>query len=228
MSEIYIDVGPHKSASTYRQNVIYPKLEARNYIHCFANGGSTHLDFNIKRKIIISDESLSGWSYLPNHDAHKERLNSLNNLRKWFPDANIIVCKRKKESWKKSLWKQYVWAGGKLKYNQWKKEMNDSVFEIEDYITDLKNNFEKVLVLDFEELINNHQKYCEKICSFVGVETPKIENKRLNKSLSFKKTDQLRKFNKLWWTHESKGIPGFRYWREFLYLITEKDKTLVK
>lgn len=217
MNDIYIDVGPHKTATTWRQRVLYPVMDIRDHRHCFLDGKVQFIDGN---DAILSDETLYGWCYLPLHDSVHERRNALRNLTRWFPGASVIVCRREIEPWKHSLYKQYIWAGGSDTFEGWLSRLDDKVFDIDGYIARLQDAFEDVLVLDFELLKRDHRAFSQCICDFVGVPLPEYENRQLNVSLSDRQMKLLRQLNKLWWTHERKGIPGFRLWRELLYLLS--------
>lgn len=219
---IFIDVGPPKTASTFRQLVLYPKMDVLVYNHCFKKGDVEFINFESDKKIILSDETLYGWMYLPKHNAVLERKNCLKNLKRFFPEAGIIICRRELESWKQSLYKQYIWAGGSNDYRRWLNRLDDAVFDIEEYIYKLHENFEYVLILDFNDLKKDYRKYCRDICNFVGVSLPNFENRILNLGLSDQQTFILRLINKLLWTHEGTGIPGFRPWRDMLYRLTKK------
>jgi hypothetical protein len=226
-NEIFIDIGPHKTGSTFRQRIIYPHLKdinflgERNILYLFFFN-----DFEKYSKIIISNENLSGYSYLPDHDALSERKDALNNLKRMFPNAKIITCTRKRESWIKSLYKQYVWAGGVDTFERWMNRMDDQVFDLDPYIESLKNNFSDVLVLSFEDLKKDHRKYSRQLCDYIGSEIPTYENKKVNVSLSERQLNIYRIFNRVWKTHENPiGIPLFRHWRTLLYTITSKDKS---
>jgi hypothetical protein len=231
-NKIFIDVGPHKTASTFRQRILYPLLPVK--YHTMENKRS-HLhmlifsDYYDNQKHIISCENLSGWSYYPNRNTFIERDNMIKNLSRLFPDANIIIVRREIEDWKKSLYKQYVWAGGIDNYQTWLNRMDKRVFDIDGYIKKLRDNFPSVLVVPYQLIKSNHQEFSKQICDYIGVEVPDYENKKLNVSMSKKQLEVYRFFNNIWKTHENPiGLPFFKHWRELLYQISVKDKTNIE
>jgi hypothetical protein len=228
-NNIFIDVGPHKTASTFRQRILYPELPVKH--HTLENN-KDHLDlllfsdYDDNEKHIVSCENFSGYSYYPNRNALKERFLAVENLSRMFPDARAIIVKRDKEDWIKSLYKQYVWAGGILDYDSWMNQMDERVFDIDNYIDLLNEKFSDVLILPYDLLKKNHEEFSKKICEYIDVDLPKYENRKLNVSLSDRQLRIYRFLNRFWKTHEnSYGLPFFRHWREFLYRITVKDKT---
>jgi len=225
--EIFIDVGPHKTGTTFRQKFLYPYIDEINYLgHRINIELIIFKDFNKKnKKILISNENLSDWSYLPNHNAVKERNNAIKNIKKLFPNANIIICKRKRNKWIKSLYKQYIWSGGILSYKNWLNSMESNVFDLDDYIRVLKSNFDNVCVLNYNDMNENMEAFTKNLFDFFKVKPINYENRKVNVSLSDKKVKILRIFNHIFKTHENKyGLPFFRHWRYFLYEISTKDK----
>jgi len=223
--EIFIELSPHKTGTTFRQMILYPKMDV-HYSNNRILDTILFEDFDKPIKYLISNENFTGWSYLPEHDAVKERRNTVSNLKKLFPNAKIIICKREKNSWINSLYKQYIWAGGKKKFDQWYNSIDEAVFDIEKYISHIKKHFDDVLVLDFSLMKKDIFAFSKEICNYIGIELPIFENKKLNTSLSNKKMNLLRISNHVWKTHENHyGLPFFKFWRAFLYKISIKDHT---
>lgn len=226
MSKIYLDVGLPKTATTFRQKILYPILDI-NY-HTMENN-KNYLDLLLfsdysNGNHIISCEAFSGWSYLPDHDVISERKLAIASLSRLFPKAKIIISTREINTWKTSLYNQYVWSGGINNYSTWLDRMDKNVFDIGKYINLLKNNFSDVLVLPFELLKSNHQEFTKRLCQYLDVKVPSYENRALNASLSYKQLKLYRYLNHLWRTHENPvGLPFFKHWRELLYRITVKD-----
>lgn len=224
MSNIFLDVGPPKTATTWRQRILLPAMDVRDFSHVFLDGTAHYVNLDSDAPIVLSDEGLYGRFHRPD-SVYRDRERAFVNMRRFFPDASVIICRRDVYEWQRSLWKQYVWAGGSDGFEGWLSRIDSGVFDIDGYIARLQDAFGNVLVLDFEMLKRDYLEFSRQICDFVGVPVPNFDNRRLNVSLSERQTEILRQLNKLWWTHERQGIPGFRLWRELLYMLTEKNKT---
>jgi hypothetical protein len=225
MNEIYIDVGVMKSGTKFREYILYPAIkEIKLYTFPFSKHNPMYLNYNTADKIVLVDESLSGRLYRPECDVLKERNNSINNMKRCFPKANIIICTRKGESFIKSAYRQYVFSGGIDKFDSWYDRINKKVFDFDDYIKSLRNSFNNVLVLDFELLKEDTNTFAKKLCGFMGVEIPIFKNRKLNASLSDRQTNVWRLCNHLWKTHENQyGIPAYRFFRKIVERIGVKQ-----
>lgn len=198
-SEIFIDVGLPKTGTTFRQNYIYPKMDVEFYNTPIVKGNLIFKSFNVERKILISDEQISGLYQhrIETKDIKLQRENAVKNIVEWFPSAKIILCTREKTSWINSLYKHYVSEGNTLKKEIWIEKINKDIFDIDGYIKLLKNNFSNVLILRFEDFCTDNNKFIEQISRFIGVKTPIFNIKKINASLSKSQTNTLRNINKI-------------------------------
>jgi hypothetical protein len=226
MTNIYIDVGIMKSGTKFREYILYPAIKDINlYNFPFSKNNPIFYDYENAEKVVLVDESLSGWIYRPEHDAIKERNYAVKNIKNFFPDANIIICTRDKKTLVNSAYKQYVFSGGINSFDTWYGRLDERVFDFKDYINDLEDSFNRVLVLDFKLLKNDIQSFAKEMCNFMEVDVPYFENRRLNVSLSDRQTEIWRLLNHLWKTHENiRGIPVYHYFRKLVELIGVKGR----
>lgn len=245
-TDIYIHVGPHKSATTFLQNIIFPQIEEINYINKpkfdIKNPKLDFLKFDIEfdKKNLISNESFSGRQQFGGEGSKFEKtLQITDELYKTFPKAKIIVGYREKENWLSSLYSQYLKGGGILDYNDWYKKIFDKKFlEFDNYINYLKRLFDSVYIYKFSLLKKNPKEFTKGICNFMNVETPEFENKIINSKLNEKQL-KLVKFLNCLWMPRKEGIlnstdirnyrgflPRERYFNPILVtkLLTEKNK----
>jgi len=181
MGKIIVHVGYPKTGSTFLQKDVFPKIKNVNFLTNDLN----NFDFkNVKKdKLnILSREGLFG---LPHESDLKTGYQRINEIKKNFPDAHIILIIREKKPWIKSLYKQYITGGGKYNFKKWFLNNFDLGFlDYEKNIKYLEKNFKQVLVLKFENLKKDPDKFVKDICDFIGVEVPKYENKIRGKSPS--------------------------------------------
>ena len=107
MTEYFIHLGLHKTGTTWLQSEVFSRLKNVSYLHQF------ELDTIIpdSKKVLISCEWLSGKPHLL--ESTEKMYIIADRLKKIFPSSKIIVGFRDKDSWLKSLWKQYIMEGGK-------------------------------------------------------------------------------------------------------------------
>lgn len=180
MQQVYLHIGFHKTASTYFQKKVWPKLEGFNYINWGLDYNKSYLKFahenpmafekkyylNIfkkelssKNNFLISEEKLSGqpsYRYLNNQ-------NLLNQLNQVFPNAKYIVFIRNQFDLSISLYKQYIKEGG------WK--------SIEEYFGFVNGKFienHSVLSENFNLSMLRFDKYFEYLLTLIPLENLKI------------------------------------------------------
>lgn len=207
MSDVFIDVGLPKTGTTFRQKVIYPQLDDIEYYrYAFKRGINEFIGYE-NSKILISDESISGrCCYMPQHSA-SERYNAVRNLKKLYPDAEILISVRNRDEWIQSLYRQYIWFGGKLTFNEWLEDIDTEAHDIQKYIRLLEENFDTVHIFYLEDMKKNIYTFAEKLCAVLGVEYVEFDNRIVNRSFSVRQTETLRKLNYL-----NRGTVG-----EYLY-----------
>ena len=186
--ELYIHVGLHKTATTFLQNEIFPKLKGVKYYNLIKAKNRQEILFASMEengKILISDEDISGTPLIFGSKAI-EREKMAYALHKLFPDAKIIVGIRDKDSWfnsvKNHILRTYPYRGKKEVMENFDYEY----LEFDKYINLLKKLFgeNNVYVYVYEDLKANPNKFIEGICKFIGVETPYFENKIINRRIS--------------------------------------------
>ncbi|WEG12876.1 sulfotransferase domain-containing protein [Pullulanibacillus sp. KACC 23026] len=136
MKTIYLHIGYHKTATTFLQRIIFPKLKQLNYINKTGEALKRMNQIRTKKltkkeiesfrkfinkkdngkPILISNEGFSG---NPLHSKKtKKQFEVLEDLRKIFPpsefDVHIIVGIREQVSLLTSLYLQYIKMGGVL------------------------------------------------------------------------------------------------------------------
>jgi hypothetical protein len=202
MNELFIHVGLPKTATTFLQRLVFPKMDI-NYISI----NSEHtINYIINSKIrddkinLISDEELYGDVFsMKNMDSGKV---IAKRLRKLYPKAKIIVVLREKEAWTKSLYKQFMRNPQRAilvnNYDQWYENFfNHKSLDFNGYIKVLKSLFNDVLILNFEELKKDNKNFVSKIADFMNVPMPEYENKRINVGLNDKHLKFIRLCGKL-------------------------------
>ena len=219
--KVVLHVGMHKTATTFLQAEIFPKLKNVNLIHKFELGSKLYED----KLNIISNEGFSGKSYHPFTNAD-ERFIKADRLHAMFPDAFILIGVRNPTSWHKSLYSQYLKRGGILKFEEWKENVDPRYFDTYYYINYLQKLFgeKKVYVYEFEELIKNHHKFVLGICAFLEVDVPEYENKVFQRSFTTRQKETMRKLNKIFHSKQNpKGIIPFEPFRRLIDMVRKTD-----
>jgi len=196
--EIFIHVGLPKTGTTFLQEKVFPKMDV-NFI-CKENLVTAKL--SLDKVNLISDEDLS----------HKidifgsNKYEVANRIHRMFPNAKIIVVFREKEKWLKSLYNQYLKAFYRpyIPFEKFRNIVVESgALEFEKYEQHLKNLFDDVLVLQFEDMKKDVYGFVSKICEFMGVDVPDFDTTPVNVSLNERQL-KLIQFVKarnisLWW-----------------------------
>jgi len=131
--KIYIHIGLPKTASTFLQLRLFPKL--KNDQIFYSQDLSRILTEIIRadeksedkikelyskiekinsQTILISNETFFG-SYFNNYDNFNKNMNLISEI---FPQANIIVVLRNQIDWLSSIYKQFVRQGGVVSFNR--------------------------------------------------------------------------------------------------------------
>jgi len=205
MEEIYLHVGPHKTASTYLQQHIFNQLEGfdyygptsditkklhpQNYNISDEKAGSVNVDelnsLAINNKVLISSENWFGEHNL----GYQNRFSNCDIIKKLIPAAKIIIIIRKQDDWLKSLYKQNVQKGSYFSFEDFVAQFgfDDNPFDvIDNYI----NNFgkENVHIIPYEKLLAEPDKFISDIASVLGysnalISVNRFENKSVNDKL---------------------------------------------
>ncbi len=221
MNETVIHMGLHKAGSSFLQKNIFPKIKE---IELFDIGDfNFYTEFSKEKINLISAEGLSSRPF-PKANRTDSCFVIANRIAKVFPNAKIILILRKKEELLKSWYSEYIKHGGILNYEDWFESWNNyDVLRFEEYISELDRLFSSLLVLNFEDLKKNSDKFVNDICNYIGVESPKFSNKIVNKKLNEKTLKRWRKANLLFKSsYNPSGPIPFRLLYEFEKLQRKK------
>jgi len=182
--QIFFHVGLGKTASTYLQYEVFPKLKGIHYIQ--------RTKYNQYPKII---EKTQTEKYLISREFDRQFYDEVGKMAEFDPDARIIIVLRKNESWIASQYRRYVKNGGYKTFNEfldlaenkgnWEKE------EVYFYpkLKFIEEHFNhKPLVLFHDELKNNPLQFIKRIANYTGTtfDEEKISLKPSHKSYSNK------------------------------------------
>lgn len=154
---VILHVGLMRCASTFLQKKVFPL--------------SPHK--------VISHELFSGNASYPKRLGFDFRNMMVVGLRAYYGDVPVIVCVRNPVKWVNSLYNQYVKHGQFHSYRFWMDNIFDErLLKFDEYIDLLKQNFSNVFVFDLETFD------LESLCDFLDVDYTKVDNVRVNRSLS--------------------------------------------
>ncbi len=195
-TDIVIHVGLHKTGTTFLQRQVFPYIQD---IHFVDKEESIRFDMKLeKNKInLISNEDLSGdpWG-----GDVGDRFQIAQRLKGAFPDARIIVGTREKNSWIKSLYKNYVRKGGIYDFDDFMKYVfSERRFNYNEYIDFLKELFNDIHVYDFSELKKDSVQFVKDICDFIGCIVPDFDNKKRNVAWNQRQIKLGLFLNRLWY-----------------------------
>lgn len=211
MAKIYIHIGLHKTGTTTLQKQLFPACEGLNYIqrpalrraiYSVTTEDPVYFDkVKVRKELLsqvtesrpnlISRECLSGSLGAGIIKRGLDNRSSiLNNLQAAVPEANIILVIRRQDDFARSLYRQYLKLGGTERIEQFfgvgmaaLPLAPISLFKYGPYIDSVLSRFKNgVLVLLFEEFVENPELFIEKLANYLGVETPKINIKNSNQS----------------------------------------------
>ena len=183
---MYIHVGFPRCASTFLQSEVFPKLNL-----CYIKR-KEHLQFNMTfksyyNKYILGDHKYRDKLYSSETIVGLEfwKPDAFDNtlfFSHFFPDANIIIVRRERDSWLSSMYHRYIEREGLMDYDLWfDTVLNQDLLDVDGYIARCKYLFSGcVLVLDYELLVEDDREFVGRICDFVGVPMPKYINKIVN------------------------------------------------
>ncbi len=140
-------------------------------------------------------------------------------LKKAHPQAEIIFVARCHISLVVSLYKQYIKHGyGAKTFSEWLHDDYDKSFDYIIHVIDyIKNNFNRYLILDYDELRTNQDGFIKKICDFIGCDFPNDYNRE--KVYISPSDDNIKSIIKI---NKSKIIPK-RFKQFFTYLFRKRS-----
>jgi len=175
VGDVILHLGLHKTGTTFLQKYIFPKLDGVFYANPIRPLGFRQCI--ITKKIVdniptlISYEGLSRHNYINDNEISMCEIAS--RLGKVFPDARAFVVLRNPDSWLRSLYNEYAKYDGRLPFDMWRTNIFDERdLDFEGYVSHLKSVFSDVLVLDYEYLRDDPHSFVNKLCRWIGTETP--------------------------------------------------------
>ena len=197
---------------------MFPNIKNISYVHC--------PDFLTK---IYEDKinlfSRERFSNVSSDKAIDTRENIADRLHIVYPNANIIIVLRKKESWLKSLYNTYIVMGGVLSFDDWYSNIfNDSALDFDSYVGYLEKVFNEVYVCWLEELEKDSHSFIKNMCDFIGCDVPEYKDIVKNESISSLQLEVVRNLNKLFISKFNKSgfIPYGRPFRPYKICIFKK------
>lgn len=221
MERIVIHIGLRKTASTFLQHNIFPKISNVAY----KRGGINPLSYDKvfdKEVFLISDEDIPGWPYLKGYTQEsffEQFKESLKTIKHIFKDPKLVVCFREPSAFIHSNYKQYLHEGGTVDWEDFFSLNESSLLDKNDfyfskYVDYLNENFrsEDLFIYDFQSFKKNNQKLSRAICDFIN---PGFQNlnfdissdKKANPSVKHRFEGTLIKLNE--WDKWAKEKLGF-------------------
>lgn len=203
--KIIIHVGLAKTGTTFLQKEFFPKIENAVVYGPYNNFLGVNSKFENNKISIISDETLSIDSLMYRIASREEVMMRLKIL---FPSAKIIFVLRDKESFQKSFHSEYVKWGGSKSYKDWLEDNirdNPNVFDFDRYVKLINSLFDEVLILNYNDFIENKEIFLKKICDFIDVDMPRYKDVRYNIRLDDKTVKRWRRVNKHFKYYDNPG-----------------------
>jgi len=189
--EIIIHVGLPKAGSSFLQRNVFPYMNNINLL-CPKHskyGSNDHFALIgdlIPNKInIISNENFYGNVY--NIEQYDNQYNIARRLHLLYSNAKVIVVFRNKKDWIESLTAQFMsnpFRSNLLKpfdlyFVEFLEIFDNQYLDFKTYEKFLKKLFKEVLVLQFEDLKKNPDRFVRNISDFIGVDFPKYNKSKV-------------------------------------------------
>jgi sulfotransferase family protein len=214
MTDIIFHIGLHKTATTSLQNQFFPACPEVNFIRGHGPLATKFLNtvnrtdaayFNPEKALaelaprlvedkvnLVSSESFSwvSWSAATARGIDF-RTQILRNLAAAVPDARVVLILRRQDGMVRSLYRQYLQAGGTKPVDRVFGESPDdfrtvvprNYFRYGPYVKTLKELFPAgVIILPFEQLVSEQEEFLGKLATFIGIESPDITLESSNSS----------------------------------------------
>ena len=193
--QIFFHVGLPKTASTFLQRKIFPKLEGIEFVkkHAFK-----HYHKKVRKcraeKILFSTELNIG----------KRRTDEkIKHFARTFPDATPILLLRRHDHWIRSKYKQHIRKHGWLYFHQFFNlhdtgKVKMSELRYIEKIRFLNRQFHNPAIVFFqEELLNDPWQLIDQLSQFmdVGYSREAIDTNKVKPSYSPKQLEVMREFN---------------------------------
>ena len=139
---------------------------------------------------LLSNESLSGPPYAGVVEwGLDHRSPILGNLRRVLPNARVVIVLRRQDSLARSLYRQYIKRGGTAKIHRFygldgsgrPALMSLDRFYFSPFLREIHTQFAGgVLVLTFEEFVQDQRTFLDRLCTFIGIATTSVELRKEN------------------------------------------------
>ena len=204
MGKVIIHIGMHKTGTSFLQKEVFPKLENTFYAHNnqFFVPWKEQLPIN-SDNMLLSYEGFSGFPW-DNKQSRNNWLQSfdlnIKQLKKFFPDAIIIIFFRKHGDLITSLYKQYLHEGGELCFNDFygdNKIIDKKDLNIKHRLDFIKDNFNKVYFLNYQSFLEIGTDYLRHFLNKeLSLELHEaVKPNKTNVSVSGPKKEVLRHYN---------------------------------
>ncbi len=201
--EIFVHVGLPKTASTFLQKRVFPKLKDCYYIKkCnYFSIKDEDISQNPQKKVLLSHESLI-------KDNTKGLLKDdrrIRALQQKFPEAKTIIFFRRHDKWIKSKYYYYIRKNGFETFDRYFDIARDTGIvkkEMLDYTRDirlLESSFPAKPLVIFQEELNQHPlKVVSLLADFIGTpfDESNINVKSVNRAFSNQQLRTIRAFNR--------------------------------
>lgn len=192
--EIYFHVGLGKTASTYLQYKVFPKLKGIYYIQ--------RTRYN-KYPLIIKKTNYN--KYLISREFDRQFEKEVKKMASLYPNAKIIIVLRRNEGWLASQYRRYIKNGGNrsmqefidIEKNQGRWDRQEAFFYKKLQLID-ENFTNKPLVLFHEELKKSPFSFIDRIAKYTGTnyDKNKINIKPRHKSYNTKQLKVIKRISK--------------------------------
>ncbi|MEQ8471906.1 MAG: hypothetical protein RIC35_12015 [Marinoscillum sp.] len=199
--EVYFHVGLGKVASTFLQQKVFPNLANIQYI-------STG-KYRSAKKIIAKSKTEK---VLVSREFDRQLEQEVAWFSKDFPQAKVIILLRRQDEWAASQYRRKVkngWYGSfeeflDLEHDQGLWKQSDFAFAPKvDFIR--RHSGQEPLVLIYDDLVARPEWFLQRLCGYMGVETPVVHWKKVHTSFSDKQLKVLQAFCKRYVKSVPKG-----------------------
>lgn len=189
MSQLFLHIGLHKTGTTFLQREVFPLWKGVNYLP------QDKLEYLTRmregQRYLLSREGLSGVNWA----SSAERIRSIENLGRLFPQARVIISFRRHAGYIASSYNQYLQRGGSLAFPEYFEPEGDSgLLKVGDFM--YRPKFEAVrrafehepLVLLHSDIVGDLPRVLSLLESYIGGRAPDIatvKRRRHNQSVSY-------------------------------------------
>lgn len=227
-NNIIVHIGLHKTGTTYIQNCIFPLFKEITTIRAWHSQRNI-IDMNFKKKILITDEGISGDPWQGNYFNSFE--SNLLKIKKLYRDPKIIFGIRNQKDFLMSLYKQYLHQKGSKSLDYVFNEQNTGLIKQEDLyflprIKLLKSMFSNVFVYSQETLKNDLVNFTNKLSLFFEEsynEANLLNQIDRNKNVGVETVFQVNLLRRLNELNEHRFVPNLYGGRFKKYKLTPRD-----